>query len=134
MARAGALEGRRILVVEDDYFVAESLMEMLEEAGAVVLGPIGWVQDAIVFLQCGPAVDAVLLDVNMHGQASYAVADTLVGRGIPFVFVTGYDEGALDLAYRGYPRCEKPLQSRAVLAALSRPFSAASPAPRSASD
>ena len=44
------LEGHRILVVEDDYLVAQVLVEFLEEAGAVVIGPIGWIEEAVGFL------------------------------------------------------------------------------------
>jgi CheY-like chemotaxis protein len=119
MTHAGALQGLRVLVVEDDYLLAETLSDTLAEAGAVVLGPIGWLEEALAFVRHhGADLGGVVLDVNLHGQATYPVADLLLARGVRFVFVTGYDTGALEAAYRGLPRCEKPFQAEAVIAAL----------------
>lgn len=119
MRNAGALEGWRILVVEDDFLVAEALRDILQEAGATIIGPIGWLDEALAAVQRDdPRLDAAVLDVNLHDRTSYAVADALVERGIKFVFLTGYDSGSLDAAYRGYPRCEKPFQFQAIIAAL----------------
>ena len=104
MAHAGALQGVRVLVVEDDFLLAETLTETLAEAGAVVLGPIGWLDEALAFVrQHGAELGGAVLDVNLHGQATYPVADLLLERGVRFVFVTGYDRGALEPAYRGFP-------------------------------
>ncbi len=115
-----ALAGRRILIVEDEFLVAEYLGEILRSAGAEVLGPVGRVPEALAFLrsETGP-LDAVVLDVNLHGQPSFPIADELVRRGIRFVFTTGYDGRAIEPAYRDYPRCEKPFREEALLAALS---------------
>jgi two-component SAPR family response regulator len=119
MAHADALQGVRVLVVEDDFLLAETLTETLAEAGAVVLGPIGWLDQARAFVrQHGADLSGAVLDVNLHGQAVYPIADLLVERDIRFVFLTGYDQGALDPAYRGFPRCEKPCPPEAILAAL----------------
>jgi DNA-binding response OmpR family regulator len=123
MEQAGALVGRRILIIEDDYLVAQMVSDMLEDAGAVVLGPIGWIDEALVFIERNSAaVDSVLLDVNLHGQASYPIADALIALGIRFVFTTGYDANAVSAPYRGYPRCNKPFQDQALLAALAPPL------------
>ncbi len=119
MSQARTLQGRRILIVEDEFLVAETLTELLEAAGAVVLGPIGRLDEALQFIERdGVTLDAAVLDINLHGQRSYPIADKLAARGIAFVFTTGYDGGALDEAYRGYPRCSKPFQPQALLAAL----------------
>ena len=113
------LQGRRILVIEDDFLVAEILTEMLEEAGATILGPIGWRDEALAFVNHDSTrFDTVVLDINLHGQPSYPIADALIARDIQFVFMTGYGAGALEAAYRGYPRCEKPFEQKALLAAL----------------
>ena len=114
------LKGRQILVVEDDYLVGLSLIQMLEKAGAVGLGPVGHLDEAVAYVEQHVAtIDGVVLDVNLHGHRSYPVADLLAERGICFVFTTGYDAGALDERYRAYPRCQKPCQSNVLIAALS---------------
>lgn len=99
--------------------IADALRASLETAGASVVGPFGNVEDSVNFLgrELG-AVDVAVLDVDLHGEKSYAIADMLAAGGVPFVFTTGYNVEAVDVAYRDYPRCQKPLSERALFAAL----------------
>ncbi|CAN7664082.1 response regulator [Trinickia sp. LjRoot230] len=115
-----SLEGRKILVVEDDYLEALALSSLLEEVGASVVGPIGWAQEALSLVEQGEQrVDAAILDVDLHGERSYAIADALALRHIGFIFTTGYGADAVDRRYRDHPRCQKPFDSRMLLKALS---------------
>ncbi|CAL8481348.1 response regulator [Caballeronia sp. S22] len=117
--RARILDGRSIMVVEDDYLVALALSTVLEEAGARVVGPIASAQEAVALLEAGrEKVDAAVLDVDLNGEKSYPVADALASRDIRFVFATGYGIDALAEDYRHYPRCQKPFDHRAILNAL----------------
>jgi CheY-like chemotaxis protein len=119
MEQGGALAGRRILVVEDDYLVAQTIAALLEDGGAEVVGPVGFVADAITFIQRNDtAFDGAVLDINLHGERSYAVADALAARAVRFVFTTGYGADAIEPPYRRYPRCAKPIDRRALFAAL----------------
>lgn len=113
------LEGRHILVVEDDYLVALILVDLLEDAGARVVGPFGWVDEAIACIESGlQKLDGAVLDVNLHGRKSYPIADALAARSVGFVFATGYDGGVIERKYRNYPRCEKPFSPPDLVAAL----------------
>lgn len=117
--QARVLEGRRILVVEDDYLVALALATVLEEAGACVVGPISRPREAVALLEEGrEQVDAAVLDVDLNGEKSYPVADALALRQIRFVFTTGYGMDSVAEGYRHYPRCQKPFDHRALLSAL----------------
>jgi CheY-like chemotaxis protein len=117
--RIERLAGRRILVVEDDYLVGLILVDLLEDAGAKVLGPIGSVEEAITFLEDGgEAFDSAVLDVNLHGRKSYPIADALTARSVGFVFATGYGGGALEDRFQRHPRCEKPFDHGALVSAL----------------
>lgn len=78
----------RILVVEDDYFVAERLAREIQADGDVVVGPFADVHDAI---QRVGLVQAAILDVKVQDETSFQVADSLVHHGVPLVFLTGYD-------------------------------------------
>lgn len=119
MPNAGSLAGCRILVIEDDFLVAQVILGMLEDEGAEVLGPIGAIDEAVAFVtEQLTAFDHVVLDLNLHGVNSYPVADELARRNVPFVFMTGYDKGALDEAHRDYPHCTKPITRVELLAAL----------------
>lgn len=116
---AAPLNGQRILIVEDDYFVAQTLVEFLEEAGALVVGPFGWIEEVILFLESNPEkLDSAILDINLHGKKSYPVADALVSRSVPFVFATGYSAGVIEGRYSHHPRYEKPFNQSALIAAL----------------
>jgi CheY-like chemotaxis protein len=118
--RVAPLMGRRILVVEDDYFVAQSLLGVLTEAGAAIVGPIGWLDEALIFVrEHNDRFDSVVLDVDLHGDKSYPIADLLRELNVRFVFTTGYGADSLDAAYQGCPRCEKPFDPPVLLLALS---------------
>ena len=108
------LEGRRVLVVEDEYLLAEDLHEELERQGAEVLGPVASVAEALELLRQGPAPHMAILDINLGGEMAYPVADALLARGIPFLFATGYDAWSIPEAYADVPRMEKPVELRSL--------------------
>ncbi len=116
---AFGLVGCRVLVVEDDYVIAIDTVGMLEDAGAVPVGPVGWVAEALATAS-DPAVelDLAILDLDLHGTPSYPVADALAARGVPFVFTTGFSPDLIEPAYRGLVRLEKPVSAHALLRAL----------------
>ncbi|MGV7196470.1 response regulator [Xanthomonas axonopodis] len=113
------LNGRRILVVEDDYLLAESLNDLLVEAGVRVVGPVGNVPEALSLVASGQAIDGALLDVNVRGQAVFPVADALLERGVPFSFCSGYDRYTLPQRFAHLSYCMKPYNPRAITTLLS---------------
>lgn len=115
----GCLQNRRVLVVEDDFLIGDALSELLQGVGADVIGPVGWATEALAMAKRSDlAIDIALLDVDLHGERSYPIADVLIGRAIPFVFTTGYHCDVVEARYRDYPRYEKPLSGRALVATL----------------
>ena len=117
-ALPSGLRDRRILVVEDEYIMAQDLRYELEDAGAEVLGPVPSVTGALTLLAREAPPDAAILDVNLGGEMVYPLADILRQRGIPFMFATGYDLRALPPEYATVPRCEKPFIVQDCLKAL----------------
>lgn len=107
MATQRIAEGRRVLVVEDEMTIALMIEEMLLDLGAEVIGPESRL-DAALRLASEASLDAAILDVNIRGGNSYAVADILATRGIPFVFCSGYNDWALEERHRDRPRLMKP--------------------------
>jgi CheY-like chemotaxis protein len=114
-----SLTGRRVLVVEDEYFLADDLGRALAQLGAEVLGPVATREGALDFLATGERIDLAVLDINLEGEAVYPVADTLIKQGVPFVFATGYDQTAIPPQYQQVPRWEKPFAPEALAQALS---------------
>jgi len=112
------LEGLRILVVEDEYLIADDMRNALLDAGAEVLGPVPNVAAAASLAAAEPRLDAAVLDINLGGAMVFELADTLKARAVPFVFATGYDDSAIPDRFAKVPRLEKPVKARSVLAAL----------------
>ena len=96
---AASLHGRRILVVEDEYLLADDLRQTLESLGIEVVGPVATVAQALELLESEQAPDGAMLDVNLQGDAVFPVLDLLRERAVPFVLTTGYDGWALPAAY-----------------------------------
>ena len=111
------LAGRCVLVVEDNYLIADELRTLVERLGGRVLGPAGQVAGAIRLL-AEEKPDLALLDVNLDGEAAYAVAEALGTAGVPFVFATGYDSWIIDPRFSDTPRLEKPIALPALVTAL----------------
>jgi CheY-like chemotaxis protein len=119
---APGLRGLRILVVEDEYMLAEDLRLGLEKLGVEVMGPVATVAQALTLLQSGVSLDGAVLDVNLQGDYVFPVLDLLRKKRIPFVLTTGYDGWALPEAYVDAPRCEKPLDMRRLTKEMCEQF------------
>lgn len=115
-----SLTNCKILVVEDEYMLASELALELEDAGAVVVGPVGSREDAIELILSGEKVDGAIVDVNLRGEPAYPVADLLIERAVPFVFTTGYDASTLPTRFQHVARCDKPVELSRVAAAIGR--------------
>jgi CheY-like chemotaxis protein len=113
------LEGRQILIVEDDCVTAMDLAETLSAAGARVIGPAGTIASAFELLQRRPQLDIALLDVEVEGAFVFDVADELVKLEVPIVFTTGYERSEIPARFRTARHCEKPIGIAAIARALS---------------
>lgn len=115
----GDLAGRRVLVVEDEYFIADDLVEELQQAEAVVVGPARSREDALGLLS-GPGCEFAIVDINLRGNVSFDVADALDARRIPFIFVTGFDHNVVPPRHAGRPLLRKPAHTSDILTELRR--------------
>lgn len=102
------LAGRKILVVEDEYMLADDLRQALLAAGAQVLGPVADNQSARDILE-RETCHCAILDINLNGERSFEVAKTAISKGIPTAFTTGYDRSVLPVGLEGIELFEKPL-------------------------
>ena len=116
--QSSALSGRRILLVEDEYFIADDMVRQFEERGAEVIGPFARIEDALVAVSSDQHLDGAVLDINLHGRMVFPLADELAARGVRFVFATGYDHQRIPSRHDHIVRCEKPADPEAVVAAL----------------
>jgi CheY-like chemotaxis protein len=119
MSPTPSLSGRRVLIVEDEYFVADDLGRALTQLGAEVLGPVATREEALELLSAGERIDLAVLDINLQGESVFPVADTLLEQGVPFLFATGYNQAAIPAQYQQVLRWEKPFAPEALAQALS---------------
>jgi len=121
MARRAKNAERRILLVEDEYFVAVEVAKALKDNGLGTVGPTGSVREAFKLIEDGRTIDAAILDINLHGQTVYPLAEALEARNVPFVFATGYGPQAIPQRFRHVPRFEKPLDLELLIQAVAQP-------------
>ena len=116
------LRGMRILVVEDNFLVSEMLRDFLSQCGAEVVGPAPRV-DAALQLCEQEGLDGALLDINLAGQEGFPVATRLLERGVPFMFLSGYDDvEMIPSGLRHIPRLAKPFDCNEVAEMAARHF------------
>jgi len=118
------LARRRILVVEDEYFLADDLHRHLVSLGAEIIGPIAHIDDAEAFLKAGASIDGALLDINIKSGMIFSLARALQSRRVPFIFTTGYDKQSLAQEFQNVQVWEKPLDIPRVARALAALMSA----------
>ena len=114
------LHGLHLLLVEDDYLLALGLADSARDLGAEVFGPVAAVDDALALVHQLPELDAAILDINLRDRPVFPVADALRARGVPFVFSTASDLGALPARFRDVPVCPKPFDLASFHATLGR--------------
>ncbi|MBR0960694.1 response regulator [Bradyrhizobium japonicum] len=112
------LTGRRILVVEDEYFLADDIGHALRMLGAEIAGPVGDIADATAMLRGAGALDGAVLDVNIRTELIFPIARELRARDVPFVFTTGYDKVSIKPEFRDVPLWEKPIDIVAMAQTL----------------
>jgi PAS domain S-box-containing protein len=114
------LEGKRVLIVEDEPLLSMDMEASLMGAGCVVRGPAGTLEMAKQMI-AGMDYDAALLDANLAGQSVEELAAALTQQNIPFAFVTGYGREALPQGFQDAIVLGKPFSKidlRSVVQAL----------------
>ena len=109
--RARKMTGSRVLLVEDEYFIVEDMIDAFVAHGAEIIGPAANVRDALALVSENERIDAAVIDINLCGEMAFPVADALLARGVPFVFATGYDKVVVPDRYANVKHCEKPISA-----------------------
>lgn len=120
MSSGDGLEGRRVLVIEDEALLSMMLEDILESIGCEVVATAARFDDAMMKAEALD-FDVALLDVNLNGTCSAPIGLRLAQRGIPFVLATGYGS-RLPESVPAAPILQKPFDrnglARAMLVAL----------------
>jgi CheY-like chemotaxis protein len=111
------LSNRNVLVVEDEMMIAMLIEDMLSEFGCKLVGPATSVPRALDLIG-KEQVEIAVLDLNLDGQDTYAIAEALQRKNVPFVFATGYGSTGLRKEYGNRPVLQKPFQAKDLEIAL----------------
>jgi CheY-like chemotaxis protein len=110
------LAGCRVLVLENEYYLAADASALLQAEGATVLGPFSDTAKAIEAAeQSRPS--CALLDIKLSGGPDFVLARALASRGIPFIFVTGYEAEILPPDLARVPLLRKPFTEATLVEA-----------------
>lgn len=102
------LAGYSVLVIEDDYLLADDSRVALEEAGATVLGPCSNAADALDLLRMTKP-DCAVVDINLGSGPDFEVVRALRAISVPMVLVTGYEQSAIPPEFIDLPHLLKPI-------------------------
>jgi DNA-binding LytR/AlgR family response regulator len=115
--RPYSLSGIRLLIVEDEYLVAEEIAQDLARAGADVLAPVPDIGLALCSLAENEP-GAAILDIDLRGRAVFPLADELMIRRLPFIFYTGYDDILIPARFKSVRCVRKPASGPELIRAL----------------
>ena len=131
MADKPDLTGCRVLLVEDEYYIADDLRQALEGCGASVVGPVPSLDRALALAEAESLTCAVL-DIDLRGESGLGVAEPLCRRNVPFVYSTGFNGAVVPEALKGAAHLEKPFRVEELLHAVNKVFRQRGQAPGSA--
>ena len=112
--RSRPLAGRRVLVIEDEYVLADDIARALRELGARVVGPVGELAEAASLVESDIMIDGAVVDINLRSDMIFPVVRILRARKVPVLFTTGYDRKSIDAEFHDVRLWEKPLDIPAM--------------------
>jgi CheY-like chemotaxis protein len=107
-----------VLIAEDEYVIAAELASWIENSCLSPLGPVASVQAGRDLLDKVDRPAAAILDIQLRGEKVFPLAQMLQTRGVPFIFMTGYDRCILPAEFSDLPLVSKPTSERQVLSVL----------------
>ena len=108
----------RILIIEDEWMIADLIDNLLREFGYTVAGTAHNIHSARHEI-AKHNYDAVLLDIRLGDEHSPELADLLKEAGTPFAFVTGYDHAAAT-RHADVPLLRKPFSPTQLIELLEK--------------
>jgi DNA-binding NtrC family response regulator len=112
------LTGKRVLLVEDEFYIADDLDRALTSAGACVIGPFASRSKAEAAIASN-TFDCAVIDLNLRGESAVPIAERLLSRNIPFAIATGYGSPAVPAHLSEIVRIEKPFDPRQLVKVVS---------------
>lgn len=119
MTGGSLLGGAQVLIIEDEFLLADDIARALRQAGGEPLGPVSTISQAQKLVGEN-AIDAAIIDVNLHGEMASEFISRLAATALPCLIVSGYAGDALPESLSGIPRLEKPVSAASVIQLLAK--------------
>jgi DNA-binding response OmpR family regulator len=113
------MAGARVLVVEDESLLAETLCDLMQDAGCEPIGPAATVAAALRLIDQA-SIDVAVLDIRLLSEMSFPVAYALRRRGIPLLFLTSYEQRSLPKDLGDAILVEKPFSAPLLIEIVRR--------------
>jgi DNA-binding response OmpR family regulator len=110
-------ERNRVLIIEDEPLVAETLREGLAEAGFDVVGVANRLQKALGLI-AEIEFDAAIVDANLAGKSATPAIEALSRLGRPFLVLSGYTREQLSEQFSNAVFVKKPYRLDYLVARL----------------
>lgn len=81
------LRSKKVLIVDDNPLLAHHLCDVVQDWGAVAIGPAMDLSSGLELMRT-QSVDCALLDIELGGSDVYPLAEQLSERDVPFAFLT----------------------------------------------
>lgn len=118
------LAGARVLIVEDNFLIAEQLRRLVQDEGGEVVGPVATSQRACALIRSGP-LDGAFLDVSLQWEESTRAAQLLEERHVPFLVVSGHAREFISNRFPQVPYVSKPFCEKSLVTLASKTFGTA---------
>lgn len=115
--RADHPQRTRVIIIEDEPLIAESLRTVLTEAGFEIAGVARRVEKAVKMIE-SVACDVALLDANLGGVSASPAAAALRARDLPFLVLSGYTREQLQREFLGGTFIQKPYRTAQLIDGL----------------
>ena len=111
------LEGISVLLVEDEALLAIDVAGIIEMAGGRVVGPAYSLGQGFLWLDRGK-FDCAVLDINLHDELVFKLADVLIERGIPILFLSAHSLNIAPPHLRKRRLVHKPFSTYSFIKAI----------------
>lgn len=117
--KSRTLVGKRILIAENEWLIADAIASAVEAAGGQIIGPFPTIKQSLAALTGDTlAPDAATLNIRLNDGESYSVADRLAAMKVPFIFASANGSSSLPRRFSRRVLLGKPVAAKQVIEAL----------------
>ncbi|MGP1609241.1 MAG: response regulator [Burkholderiales bacterium] len=111
------IAGMRVMVFEDDFLLAGTLVDVLGRLGCNVVRCVAAFDQAMEAART-ETCDFAVVDLQLQGVMAYPLLDVLDDRGIPQIIASCHSQADMPARYTAIPGVSKPYTTRELRRAI----------------